>query len=104
MVLNPALLEQAKSEAARLAEAERQAATIATPAGAPRPSAHRLAAAIKQVLVAAIERQSRKTYRSDRFRVYDREAERCRRARCGGTIRRLTQGGRSTFFCPACQR
>jgi len=83
---------------------ERLASTIATPAGAPRASAHRLAAAIKKVLNEAIERQSRPSYRSGRFRVYDREAERCRRAGCRGTIRRRTQGGRSTFYCPACQR
>jgi formamidopyrimidine-DNA glycosylase len=82
----------------------RKASTIATPSGAPRESAHRLAAAIKQVLREAIERQSRAAYRSSRFRVYDRETERCRRAGCGGTIRRRTQAGRSTFFCPICQR
>lgn len=83
---------------------ERLASTIATPSGAPRASAHRLAAAIKKVLNEAIERQVRRSYRSGRFRVYDREAERCRRAGCRGTIRRRTQGGRSTFYCPACQR
>jgi formamidopyrimidine-DNA glycosylase len=82
---------------------DRQASTIATASGAPRDSARTLAAAIKQVLTEAIERQSRSVYRSSRFRVYDREAERCRRARCRGTIRRRTQAGRSTFFCPVCQ-
>jgi formamidopyrimidine-DNA glycosylase len=35
------------------------------------------------------------------FAVYDREGEPCA---CGGTVRRLVQGGRSTFYCPACQR
>ena len=83
---------------------QRQASTIATASGAPRESARRLVAAIKQVLIQAIDRQSKKVHRSSRFRVYDREAERCRRGRCGGTIRRRTQGGRSTFFCPVCQR
>jgi formamidopyrimidine-DNA glycosylase len=82
----------------------RRASTIATASGAPREAAVRLAAAIKQVLTEAIERQSPARYRSSRFRVYDREAERCRRGRCGGTIKRETQGGRSTFFCPVCQR
>lgn len=82
---------------------ERAASTIATASGAPRDSARRLATAIKQVLTEAIARQT-KAYRSSRFRVYDREAERCRRAKCGGTVRRRTQAGRSTFFCPACQR
>ena len=42
--------------------------------------------------------------RSSRFRVYDREGERCLRRGCGGVIRRRTQAGRSTFYCPACQR
>lgn len=34
--------------------------------------------------------------------VYGREGERC--PKCGGKIRRIEQGGRSTFFCPHCQR
>jgi formamidopyrimidine-DNA glycosylase len=34
--------------------------------------------------------------------VYDREGEEC--ARCGTAIRRLVQGGRSTYYCPRCQR
>jgi formamidopyrimidine-DNA glycosylase len=83
---------------------ERPASTLATPSGAPREPARRLVNAIKQVLRGAIERQSRATYRSARFRVYDREGEPCRRTSCGGKIRRVTQGGRSTFFCPVCQR
>ena len=82
----------------------RQARTIATPSGLPRPAAHRLAAAIKKVLEAAIARASNGAYRSSRFRVYDREGERCRRAGCSGTIGRRTQAGRSTFYCTACQR
>jgi formamidopyrimidine-DNA glycosylase len=36
------------------------------------------------------------------LRVYDREGEACRR--CGGLIRRIVQAGRSTFYCPRCQR
>jgi len=82
----------------------RQASTIATPAGAPRDSAHRLTAAIKQVLAEAIDRQTSASYRAERFRVYDRESERCRRPRCPGVIRRRTQAGRSTFYCPVCQK
>ena len=82
----------------------RRASTIATPAGAPREAAERLTAAIKQVLEEAIERQSSAPYRTDRFRVYDRERERCRRPRCPGVIRRRTQAGRSSFYCPVCQK
>jgi len=82
----------------------RRASTIATPAGAPRDTAERLTAAIKQVLEEAIDRQTSAPYRTDRFRVYDRERERCRRSRCPGIIRRRTQAGRSSFYCPVCQR
>ena len=82
----------------------RQASTIATRAGAPKPSAVALAAAIKQVLEEAVAR-SAKAYRSgDRFRVYGRSGERCRRTNCGGTIAQKTQAGRTTFYCPRCQR
>jgi formamidopyrimidine-DNA glycosylase len=40
-------------------------------------------------------------YFSKSFAVYDREGEPCG---CGGTVRRIVQGGRSTFYCPRCQR
>jgi formamidopyrimidine-DNA glycosylase len=40
-------------------------------------------------------------YFSKRFAVYDREGQPCA---CGGTVRRIVQGGRSTFYCPRCQR
>lgn len=38
------------------------------------------------------------------FRVYDREGSPCVTDRCGGTISRIVQSGRSTFHCPQCQR
>jgi formamidopyrimidine-DNA glycosylase len=82
----------------------RRASTIATRSGQPRPSAHRLAAAIKRVLQDAIARRLGPSYRDSRFRVYDREGEPCRTGRCGGTVRRISQAGRSTFFCATCQR
>jgi formamidopyrimidine-DNA glycosylase len=37
-----------------------------------------------------------------RLEVYDREGERC--SRCGSSIRRIVQAGRSTYYCPKCQR
>ena len=40
-------------------------------------------------------------YFSKSFAVYDREGAPCG---CGGVVRRIVQGGRSTFYCPACQR
>lgn len=36
--------------------------------------------------------------------VYGREAQACARPSCAGVVDRLVQGGRSTFFCPRCQR
>jgi len=82
----------------------RRASTVATPSGTPREPAHRLAGAIKQVLGTAIARSTRGLYRDPRFLVYEREGEPCLRDGCGGTIRRTTQAGRSTFYCPVCQR
>lgn len=38
------------------------------------------------------------------FRVYGREGEPCVREGCKGVVARIVQGGRSTFFCPVCQR
>lgn len=37
------------------------------------------------------------------FMVYDRTGEKCLRKSCTGTIKRIAQGGRSSFFCPVCQ-
>ena len=81
----------------------RRASTIATVKGAPREAAIRLAAGIKAVLLDAVARQER-AYRSSRFRVYEREGQRCPRRGCSGSLRRITQAGRSTYFCPTCQR
>jgi len=81
----------------------RRASTMATRAGAPRDTAFRLAAGIKAVLRKAVERSLRPVQR-DRFVVYEREGERCVRRGCSGTIRRITQAGRSTYYCPTCQR
>ena len=38
------------------------------------------------------------------FRVYGRTGEVCPAEGCGGRIRRIVQGGRSTFHCPKCQK
>ncbi|MFN6951407.1 MAG: bifunctional DNA-formamidopyrimidine glycosylase/DNA-(apurinic or apyrimidinic site) lyase [Albidovulum sp.] len=70
---------------------------------------------IRAVLAEAIEaggsslRDYRQTdgelgYFQHAFRVYDRSGEPCPRPGCGGTIARIVQSGRSTFFCPRCQR
>ena len=84
----------------------RRASTIATPSGRPKESAERLVQAIKQVLKDAIARGAAAPYRAStsRFRVYDRAGEVCRTPGCVGMIRQIEQAGRSTFFCPICQR
>ena len=77
-----------------------------------RDSVTRLVAAIRDVIAEAIEAggstlrdyarpDGELGYFSKSFAVYDREGQRCL---CGGTVRRLVQGGRSTFYCPQCQR
>ena len=38
------------------------------------------------------------------FRVYDREGAACATPGCGGIVRRIVQSGRSSFYCPRCQR
>lgn len=81
----------------------RRASTLVTRAGKPRPALDELVQAIKEVLRTAIRNQYR-TGANDPFRVYDREGRRCLRRGCGGMIKRIVQGGRSTFYCPVCQR
>lgn len=88
---------------------ERAASTLTA------PEAARLAAEIRVVLEEAIAAggSTLRDYRHEdgslgyfqhAFRVYDREGEPCPTPGCGGTISRLVQGGRSTFFCEECQR
>jgi formamidopyrimidine-DNA glycosylase len=91
------------------------AARLATRTGRSTPSADRLVPAIKAVLQDAI-RAGGSTLRDykradgsvgafqNEFQVYGREGEPCARGGCRGIVRRKTQGGRSTFYCPACQR
>ena len=82
---------------------KRRASTLVTRTGAPRPAVYELVDAIREVLEEAVRRQ-RHTGSGNPFRVYDREGEPCLRRGCRGIIRRITQGGRSTYYCPVCQR
>jgi formamidopyrimidine-DNA glycosylase len=82
---------------------KRRASTLVTRGGTPRAGAHALVEAIRTVLKKAIAHQHRPR-RDDPFLVYDREGQRCRRDGCRGVIKRIVQGGRSTFYCPVCQR
>ncbi len=63
----------------------------------------KLVAAIRLVLSPKKRRPGRytETRGVSRFAVYDKDGEICRR--CGGTIERIIQAGRSTYFCPGCQ-
>jgi formamidopyrimidine-DNA glycosylase len=93
----------------------RLAATLATKKEEPTDHAKRLVNAIHAVLNQAIKaggsslRDHRQTsgelgYFQHSFQVYDREGEKCQSAGCGGIVRRFTQNGRSTFWCPKCQK
>jgi formamidopyrimidine-DNA glycosylase len=93
----------------------RQASTLATRKGEPTDHARHLVDAIHAVLNEAIKaggsslRDHRQAngelgYFQHSFRVYDREGEPCGTPGCGGVVRRFTQNGRSTFWCPKCQK
>jgi len=94
---------------------KRQASTIATRSGAPNERAERLVESIKRVLNDAIKAggSSLRDHKltdgglgmfQHNFRVYDREGEPCRTPGCSGTVKRIVQNGRSTFYCPGCQK
>jgi formamidopyrimidine-DNA glycosylase len=73
-------------------------------AKASRPKLEKLVDAIRLVLSPKKRLPGRYTDKrgASRFAVYDREGAICRR--CDGTIKRIVQAGRSTYFCPSCQR
>jgi len=88
---------------------KRLAATV------PGERAERLVVAVNAVIRDAIKaggstlRDYKRTdgelgYFQHTFSVYDRERERCKTKGCTGTVKRIVQSGRSTFFCPKCQR
>ena len=43
-------------------------------------------------------------YFQHQFSVYDQEGQPCKKKGCGGTIERIVQSGRSTFYCSVCQK
>jgi formamidopyrimidine-DNA glycosylase len=78
-----------------------------------REQCKKLSAAIKHTLRAAIRAggsslrdfvgtDGNQGYFQQRYWVYDRAGERCRR--CRGQVKRIVQGQRATYFCPSCQR
>ena len=93
----------------------RQAASLADARGQPTVRAQNLAPAIRDVLKEAIEaggsslRDYQKAdgslgYFQHCFKVYNRAGAPCTTPHCNATIRRILQNGRSTFYCPSCQR
>jgi formamidopyrimidine-DNA glycosylase len=83
--------------------------------GKPAPRLELLADGVRSVLNDAIEaggstlRDFRAAdggsgYFQHRFDVYDRKGEPCHTPGCTGTIKRIVQSGRSTYFCPVCQK
>ena len=87
-----------------------------TPAGrVSKPRLETLAAVVRDVLNEAIlaggstlkdfaNADGGQGYFQHRFDVYGREGQPCLAGGCSGVIRRTVQGGRSTFWCPACQK
>ncbi len=94
---------------------KRKAATLADRKRAPNARADALVDSIRTVLNDAIKaggsslRDHRQTdgelgYFQHSFRVYDREGAPCPTDGCRGIVRRFVQNGRSTFYCPVCQK
>jgi len=93
----------------------RQAGTLATATGRPTKAAVALATSIRDVIADAIaaggsslrdyvQADGSLGYFQHAFAVYGREGEACRKPGCDGVVHRMVQSGRSTFYCPSCQR
>ena len=94
---------------------QRAAGKLSLKGGKPHPKADLLATAIRDVLSEAVEAGGSTLrdyaqadgslgYFQHAFRAYDREGEACSNPGCTGTIRRIVQSGRSTFYCASCQK
>ena len=94
---------------------KREARTLVLKSGKPSQRLSRLTDNIRAVIADAIEaggsslRDHASTdgtlgYFQHSFAAYDREGEDCRHGDCIGTIGRIVQSGRSTFYCPKCQK
>lgn len=93
----------------------RPTGTLVTATGRPTKSLERLVEAIRSVIVDAIAaggsslRDHIRTdgtlgYFQHSFKVYDREGQPCQSPGCDGSVERIVQGGRSTFYCARCQK
>lgn len=94
---------------------ERAAATLVTPTGRPKQQLLALTEAIRAVIADAIaaggsslrdhiQTDGSLGYFQHSFNVYDREGAACRTPGCGGAVERITQSGRSSFYCRICQK
>ncbi len=94
---------------------KRLAATIAGKGPKPAARAERLAPIIRDVINEAIEAggstlrdfaqaDGELGYFQHRFQIYGREGEACLTKGCTARVARIVQSGRSSFYCPSCQR
>jgi formamidopyrimidine-DNA glycosylase len=92
----------------------RLAGSLVEKNGRPKPELEALVIEVRKVLLEAIDaggstlRDFRNAdgnsgYFQHRFLIYDREGEPCLTPGCTGTVERIVQSGRSSFFCPVCQ-
>lgn len=91
-----------------------EARSLVAASGKPKKALDDLALAIRDVLTAAIDvggstiRDFRSVegagYFQHNFAVYDREGDPCPTPLCKGVVKRIVQSGRSTFYCPVCQK
>ena len=93
----------------------REAGSIAPAPGRTNKRCDALATAIREVIAEAIvaggsslrdhvQTDGSLGYFQHSFSAYDREGHECRKPGCKGTIGRIVQSGRSTFYCSSCQR
>jgi formamidopyrimidine-DNA glycosylase len=94
---------------------KRQASTLAGKGPKPAARAERLAPIIRDVITEAIEAggstlrdyaqaDGELGYFQHRFQIYGREGEACLTKGCTARVARIVQSGRSSFYCPSCQR
>lgn len=92
----------------------RAAGSLVDNLGNPAPGLEELVVSIREVIADAIlaggsslrdhiQTDGSLGYFQHRFAVYDRQGEPCRTPGCDGTIERIVQSGRSTFYCAKCQ-
>ncbi|NTA35840.1 bifunctional DNA-formamidopyrimidine glycosylase/DNA-(apurinic or apyrimidinic site) lyase [Agrobacterium salinitolerans] len=93
----------------------RAAGTLVTKGGKPKAQLIDLTEKIRDVIADAIaaggsslrdhiQTDGTLGYFQHSFSVYDQEGQPCRTPGCGGTVERVVQAGRSTFYCAACQK